>query len=60
MLRDAELKHANTDFILFVFLQGQGAISERLRSFSIPDLTQVPTGQSALGKPVKLTQGSGN
>ncbi|XP_027015396.1 receptor expression-enhancing protein 3a [Tachysurus fulvidraco] len=39
-------------------VKGQGAISERLRSFSIPDLTQVPTGQSALGKPVKLTQGS--
>ncbi|KAG7328648.1 hypothetical protein KOW79_008592 [Hemibagrus wyckioides] len=44
-------------------VKGQGAISERLRSFSIPDLTQVPSGQSAFGKPLKLgtdlsTQGS--
>ncbi|KAK3562684.1 hypothetical protein QTP86_005305 [Hemibagrus guttatus] len=36
--------------------EGQGAISERLRSFSIPDLTQVPSGQSALGKPSKLSE----
>lgn len=28
-------------------VKGQGAISERLRSFSIPDLTQVPSEQSA-------------
>lgn len=29
-------------------VRGQGAISERLRSFSIPDLTQVPPEQSGL------------
>ncbi|NP_001032664.2 receptor expression-enhancing protein 3a [Danio rerio] len=29
-------------------VKGQGAISERLRSFSIPDLTQVPSEQSAI------------
>lgn len=45
-------------------LQGQGAISERLRSFSIPDLSQVPSSQSAFAKPANQsadprTQGSG-
>ncbi|KAA0711017.1 Receptor expression-enhancing protein 3 [Triplophysa tibetana] len=32
-------------------VKGQGAISERLRSFSIPDLTQIPSDQSAFGNP---------
>ncbi|XP_051578618.1 receptor expression-enhancing protein 3-like isoform X3 [Myxocyprinus asiaticus] len=32
-------------------VKGQGAISERLRSFSIPDLTQIPSDQSALSNP---------
>ncbi|XP_066538417.1 receptor expression-enhancing protein 3a [Hoplias malabaricus] len=31
-------------------VKGQGAISERLRSFSIPDITQIPSDQSAFGK----------
>ncbi|XP_017560430.1 receptor expression-enhancing protein 3a [Pygocentrus nattereri] len=31
-------------------VKGQGAISERLRSFSIPDITQVPSDQSAFGR----------
>ncbi|KAF5894300.1 receptor expression-enhancing protein 3-like, partial [Clarias magur] len=35
-------------------VKGQGAISERLRSFSIPDLSQVPSGQSAFTKPGQL------
>ncbi|XP_053488105.1 receptor expression-enhancing protein 3a [Ictalurus furcatus] len=35
-------------------VKGQGAISERLRSFSIPDLTQVPSSQSAFAKPAQL------
>ncbi|XP_017332367.1 receptor expression-enhancing protein 3a [Ictalurus punctatus] len=34
-------------------VKGQGAISERLRSFSIPDLTQVPSSQSAFAKPAQ-------
>ncbi|XP_026888517.1 receptor expression-enhancing protein 3a isoform X2 [Electrophorus electricus] len=33
-------------------VKGQGAISERLRSFSIADLTQVPSDQAALRSPV--------
>ncbi|XP_051722822.1 receptor expression-enhancing protein 3a [Ctenopharyngodon idella] len=32
-------------------VKGQGAISERLRSFSIPDLTQIPSEQSAFSNP---------
>ncbi|XP_016319432.1 receptor expression-enhancing protein 3-like [Sinocyclocheilus anshuiensis] len=32
-------------------VKGQGAISERLRSFSIPDLTQFPSEQSAFANP---------
>ncbi|XP_073683129.1 receptor expression-enhancing protein 3a [Garra rufa] len=32
-------------------VKGQGAISERLRSFSIPDLTQFPPEQSAFANP---------
>ncbi|XP_057200658.1 receptor expression-enhancing protein 3a isoform X2 [Triplophysa rosa] len=32
-------------------VKGQGAISERLRSFSIPDLTQIPSDQSAFANP---------
>nr|XP_055027848.1 receptor expression-enhancing protein 3a isoform X2 [Misgurnus anguillicaudatus] len=32
-------------------VKGQGAISERLRSFSIPDLTQIPSDQSAFSNP---------
>ncbi|XP_060789358.1 receptor expression-enhancing protein 3a [Neoarius graeffei] len=44
-------------------VKGQGAISERLRSFSIPDLSQVPSSQSAFAKPANQsadprTQGS--
>ncbi|XP_072546172.1 receptor expression-enhancing protein 3a [Salminus brasiliensis] len=31
-------------------VKGQGAISERLRSFSIPDITQVPSDQSAFAR----------
>ncbi|KAI5618779.1 receptor accessory protein 3a [Silurus asotus] len=40
-------------------VKGQGAISERLRSFSIPDLTQVPSSQSAFAKPAQLTIAQG-
>ncbi|XP_055027848.2 receptor expression-enhancing protein 3a isoform X2 [Misgurnus anguillicaudatus] len=32
-------------------VKGQGAISERLRSFSIPDLTQIPSDESAFSNP---------
>uniref|UniRef100_A0A672QJS2 Receptor expression-enhancing protein n=1 Tax=Sinocyclocheilus grahami TaxID=75366 RepID=A0A672QJS2_SINGR len=32
-------------------VKGQGAISERLRSFSIPDLTQLPSEQSVFSNP---------
>ncbi|XP_065153425.1 receptor expression-enhancing protein 3a isoform X1 [Paramisgurnus dabryanus] len=32
-------------------VKGQGAISERLRSFSIPDLTQISSDQSAFANP---------
>ncbi|XP_056623254.1 receptor expression-enhancing protein 3a isoform X2 [Triplophysa dalaica] len=32
-------------------VKGQGAISERLRSFSIPDLTQIPSDQSTFANP---------
>lgn len=31
-------------------VKGQGAISERLRSFSIPDITQLPSDQSAFAR----------
>lgn len=31
-------------------VKGQGAISERLRSFSIPDITQIPSDQSAFAR----------
>uniref|UniRef100_A0A3B1J0U2 Receptor expression-enhancing protein n=1 Tax=Astyanax mexicanus TaxID=7994 RepID=A0A3B1J0U2_ASTMX len=31
-------------------VKGQGAISERLRSFSIPDISQIPSDQSAFAR----------
>ncbi|XP_051502700.1 receptor expression-enhancing protein 3-like isoform X3 [Myxocyprinus asiaticus] len=41
-------------------VKGQGAISERLRSFSIPDLTQIPSDQSGLSNPSRWAIQSAN
>ncbi|KAI4876966.1 hypothetical protein NFI96_013281, partial [Prochilodus magdalenae] len=41
-------------------VKGQGAISERLRSFSIPDITQVPSDQSAFGRSLQRASQNSN
>lgn len=51
------------NLVCFVYLQGQGAITEKLRSFSMADLTQIPQdeagGQLYLGYSNPARKGMG-